>query len=153
MTPLMFAMMWAQADKDAPERLAVMTALVRAGADVRHEVPMLGTALDLATGAPDPGPLRAMLDGGVSPNPKPGSGQTPPLFRAANETSVENMRLLLDRGADVNARDALGTPTITHALRTMQLDQVEELLDRGADPRAVNLLGESFPYVLSTLMG
>src|SRR5262249_10550537 len=68
------------------------------------------------------------------------------------EATAGSMRLLLDRGADVNARDSLGTPVVTHALRAMQLDQVESLLDRGADPRAKNRLGQSFANVLEELM-
>lgn len=150
MTLLMFAMMRAS-DQD-PARLGIVTDLVRAGADVKHQVPELGTALDMALAAPRPGLLGALLDAGVSPDAMAGKGYTPSLHRAATEDTTENMRLLLDRGADINARDAVGTPAITYALRAMQLDQVEELLDRGADPRATNRLGQSFPNVLEQLM-
>jgi uncharacterized protein len=150
MTLLMFAMMRAS-DQD-PERLRIVSDLVRAGADVHQVVPELGTALDMALVAKKPGFLGALLDAGMPPDAKAGAGHTPALHRAATEDTVDHMRLLLDRGADVNARDTLGTPAITYALRGMQLDQVEELLDRGADPRAVNQLGQSFPNVLEQLM-
>ncbi len=151
MTLLMLAMAWAD-DDPTPERHAVITELVRAGADPGHRVPDLGSALDLALMSTTPDSLQAMLDGGLSPDAMAAGGDVPALHRAANEDSVDQMRLLLDRGADINARDAVGTPAITDALRGMQLDQVDELLDRGADPRATNLLGESFPYVLATLL-
>ncbi|KYF99005.1 hypothetical protein BE20_52700 [Sorangium cellulosum] len=150
MTLLVFAMHWASGQE--PARLQIVTELVRAGADVHHVVPLLSSALDLAILAESPAFLRAMLDGGVSPDARVGRGHTPALFRAASEATVESMRLLLDRGADVDARDSLGTPAITYALRALQLDQVEELLDRGADPRAVNRLGQSFARVLEELM-
>lgn len=159
MTLLMFAMAWAldgpepwPKDAPAPPCLAILRDLVRAGADPGHEVPLLGSALDLALDAKTPGPLRAMLDGGLPPDAMAAGGYVPALHRAANEESVEQMRLLLDRGADPNARDSLGTPALTSALRAMQLDQVSELLDRGADPRAVNQLGQSFAGVLQGMM-
>lgn len=151
MTLLLFAML--SASSLAPAPLAVVTALVRAGADVLAVVPGLGSALDLvlrATSGPEM--LRALLDGGVSPDARVGGGEIPALFRAAAADTVANMRLLLDRGADVNARDALGTPALTYALRAMQLDQVSELLDRGADPHVTNRLGQSFGNVLQGLM-
>lgn len=150
MTLLMFAMM--RASEQDPERLRIVTDLVRAGADVHQQVPELGTGLDMALRSKQPGLLGAMLDAGVSPDAMAGKGYTPALHRAATEDTTENMRLLLDRGADINARDAVGTPAITYALRAMQLDQVEELLDRGADPRAVNRLGQSFANVLEQVM-
>ncbi|WP_438011719.1 ankyrin repeat domain-containing protein [Sorangium sp. So ce321] len=150
MTLLVFAMH--RASGLEPERLQIVAELVRAGADVHHVVPGLSSALDLALLAQSPELLRAMLDGGVSPDARVGRGHTPALFRAAAEPTAANMRLLLDRGADVNARDSLGTPAITYALRALQLDQVEQLLDRGADPGAVNRLGQSFAHVLSELM-
>ncbi|MGK4007949.1 hypothetical protein WMF31_35360 [Sorangium sp. So ce1036] len=150
MTLLVFAMQWASGRE--PERLRIVTELVRAGADVHRVVPGLTSALELSLLSSSPDFLRAMLDGGVPPDARVGRGGTPALFRAAAEPTAANMHLLLDRGADVNARDALGTPAITHALRALQLDQVEQLLDRGADPRAVNRLGQSFAGVLAELM-
>src|SRR5262249_46390299 len=145
MTLVVFAALWAW--DEAPARLQIMTDLVRAGADVHHVVPDLASALGLALMAPGPGLLRAMLDGGVSPDVKIG-GDLPALARVSAEPTEASMKLLLEYGADVNARDSLGTPVITHALHRMQLDQVEILLDHGADPRAVNRLGQSFPNVL-----
>ena len=46
--------------------------------------------------------VRKLLDGGLSPNAATKSGGTTALMMAAPD--VEKMRLLLDRGADVNAR-------------------------------------------------
>lgn len=149
MTLLAFAMM-AASDLDAPH-LAVLTELVRLGADPHQEIPHIGTVWGGALNAATPHYAKALLDGGVDPNYKL-KGHTPSLFRASSETTVETMRLLIERGADVNARDTVGTPAITFVLRTMQLDQVDELLDRGADPSAVNLLGQSFLFVLTQLM-
>jgi ankyrin repeat protein len=149
-TLLFYALSWVLWREDRA-RLAVLGALVRAGADAAHQVPELGSVLDVALRARGTAPLRALLDAGVAPDTRLG-GTTPILFRAANEDAVEHMRLLLERGADVNARDSLANAAIVDALRSLQLDQVEELLDRGADPRVVNLLGDSFANVLEALM-
>jgi uncharacterized protein len=134
----------------APQHLAILTELVRAGADVRQPIDAIGSVWEVALGAPVSHFARALLDGGTSPN-LPIGLSTPPLFRAASHESVETMRLLIERGSDVCARDSLKTPVITHALRCMQLDQVAELLTHGADPSAVNLLGDSFLNVLATV--
>jgi uncharacterized protein len=147
-TLLVYAMM--AAATFSPPHLSVLTELVRAGADVRQRIDTIGSVWEAALGAPVPHFTRAILDGGTSPN-LPIGQSTPPLFRAASQESVETMRLLIERGSDVCARDSLKTPVITHALRAMQLDQVAELLTHGADPSAVNLLGDSFLNVLESI--
>jgi ankyrin repeat protein len=150
MTLLAFALARAAAGDGGA--LAAVSALVRAGADALHQqVEGVGTAVDLACAAATPDLLAALLDGGVAPGARV-SGTTPILFRAAHEGSPGNVAMLVARGADVNARDVLGTPAVTYALRALQLDQVDELLAYGADPSAVNLRGESFLYVLHALM-
>jgi hypothetical protein len=150
MTLLFYALSWALWREDR-SRLAVLSALVRAGADATQVIPELGSVLDVVLRVDGTVLLATLLDAGVAPDAKL-SGTTPILFRAANEQAVAHMRLLLDRGADPNARDSLGNTAIIDALRSLQLDQVEELLGRGADPRVVNRLGDSFANVLERLM-
>jgi ankyrin repeat protein len=50
----------------------------------------------------------------------------------------EVARLLLDAGADVNARAACGTTPLMEAVSCYQSDVVRLLLSRGADPNARN---------------
>ena len=52
------------------------------------------------------GDLRNLLDGGFNPDASTGSGKTTALMMAAFDP--EKLRLLLDRGADVNARASSG---------------------------------------------
>lgn len=149
-TLLAFAFM--AAGDEAPERLAMLTGLVRAGADVRQPVDAIGSVWEAALTSESPAFVRAILDGGVSAN-TPVGRSTPPLFSAASEDSVETMRHLIARGADLDARDTLGNSAAVHCLHAMQLDQAAELLARGASPDSVNLRGESFLWVLWTQWG
>ncbi len=149
-TLLAYALM-AASDRD-PQRLAIVSALVRAGADVHQPVADMGSLWGAVLLMPDPAFAAAFLDGGVTVDARVG-GYTPPLSYCAMERSAAVMRMLLARGADLDGRDTLGTPAITHALRAMELDVVEELLARGADGHAVNLRGESFLWVLQQIHG
>ena len=142
----MFAILWAL--EQDPTHLGVVTELVRGGADVHHVVPNFARALDLALAAKDPGLLRAMLDGGMSPDVRLG-GDTPAVFRAANETTQNSLELLIERGANVNARDSLGMTALLRAVYGMQLDQAEYLLDHGANPHPVDRLGRSLGNTLA----
>jgi len=63
-----------------------------AGVEPWVETMLFGTVAD----------VRKLLDGGLSPNAATKSGGTTALMMAAPD--VEKMRLLIDRGADVNAR-------------------------------------------------
>jgi ankyrin repeat protein len=51
------------------------------------------------------------------------------------------LRQLLDNGADVNTKDAEGTPLLMHAVLYADAEAVHMLLDRGADPNATNAAG------------
>jgi ankyrin repeat protein len=62
------------------------------------------------------------------------------------------MRLLLDRGADPNARDRLDRTAAMQAVTSLQLDLVEPLLDAGSDPNAFSTLGVSLAYGVASAL-
>jgi ankyrin repeat protein len=79
--------------------------------------------------------LRRLLDGGLSPNAATKSGGTTALMMAAPD--VEKVRLLLDRGADVNARANSRYSALMVAAQYQDGDAVINLLlDRGAQVAA-----------------
>lgn len=55
------------------------------------------------------------------------------LGTAALHGRLDAVKLLLDRGADINARDRLGETALISALLRTQLDVAEYLIDKGAD--------------------
>jgi ankyrin repeat protein len=59
-----------------------------------------------------------------------------PVHSAASVRDIETMRLLLDRGADVNARQQLGFTPLHAAAGNGDTAMADLLLSRGADPRA-----------------
>jgi hypothetical protein len=149
MTLLFFALQHAFGEK--AQALQVATILVRAGADPFQKVPDLGSVLGASLQAKSPLYVKALLDAGVSPDAVEGS--TPILFDVAREHTAETLKLLLDRGADINKSDSLGNTALMRALMSMQLDQVSYLLDRSASPSFVNINGVSFAGQLQFQIG
>jgi hypothetical protein len=78
--------------------------------------------------------LQAMLDGGLSPNYKT-PGQTPLLQRAAGPGGgvLTVVQLLIERGADINARDSIGNTALSKSITSMNLEIALYLVNRGAD--------------------
>jgi uncharacterized protein len=144
MTLLFFALHSAFGEK--PQQLDILTRLVRYGADPLLKVKDLGSVLGVALRAKSPLYVKALLDGGVSPDTI--KEDTPILFDAATEHTFDTLKLLLERGADPNRRDSLGATALMKALTSMQLDQVTYLLDHGASPDFVNINGVSFAFQL-----
>jgi hypothetical protein len=74
-------------------------------------------------------------------NVKERRGGATPLMHAAAIGSLDAMRLLLDRGADVNAKNAAGATALMWA--ATDLAKVRLLLDRGADVNVASSLGHT----------
>jgi len=133
-------LMWFAMPPGRPNFEAVKT-LVALGVDPDKQIAQgIGSALD-ATILPRKDPndqtgirlLQAMLDGGLSPNYKT-KYQTSLLQRAAGAGygSLAAVQLLLERGADINARDSIGGTALTQAIGTHP-EIVLYLVNRGAD--------------------
>jgi ankyrin repeat protein len=145
---------------ESERQLAIVTTLLRAGADPlqRAREPknggsILSLALLRAEGGGGPAFLKAVLEGGVSPDSVEYHGAKRPLiFRMASQDTPDSLRLLVERGADVNARDRLGGAPIMSAIRTFALDEINYLLDHGADPKVVDRHGQSFAFQLQDVV-
>jgi ankyrin repeat protein len=70
-----------------------------------------------------------------------GSGEgDPPILLAASQNCVDTVRLLLDKGADVNAKDHDGWTPLIKAASGGLTDLARLLLERGADMDVVDKL-------------
>ena len=99
--------------------------------------------------------LRRLLDGGLSPNAATAAGGTTVLMAAAPD--VEKMRLLLDRGADVNARAKSRFSALMVAAQYQEGDAaINLLLDRGATvapPEGAPPIFNANPFSLAAYAG
>jgi ankyrin repeat protein len=108
-----------------PVTIAPMPETLPANVEPWVETVMFGTVAD----------LRRLLDGGLSPNAATAAGGTTVLMAAAPD--VDKMRLLLDRGADVNARAKSRYSALMVAAQYQEGDAaINLLLDRGAQMAA-----------------
>jgi ankyrin repeat protein len=77
--------------------------------------------------------LRRMLDAGADVNARDGELAETPLHVAARRRRCGAVRILLDGGADLDAKNAGGKTAYAHAMRRAFLDVADILQRRGAD--------------------
>jgi len=98
-----------------------------------------GAPLIVALRADEPWYAERLLAAGASPNP-PGD-PLGPMTTAIALGSAGGVRLLLDRGADINAHERTGNTALLTALDMDQFAAAELLLARGADAWAIDTGG------------
>jgi len=117
-------------------RLDVLKTLVKAGADLKYIGPLKRRVLSHAIGWKSHEILSYLWEhaqshkGIVDINERDVELQTP-LMIAAREGSISVVRDLVDRGADVDARDRSGMSAVMHAARKDYAEIVDVLLSRG----------------------
>lgn len=117
----------------AHKNFAAVSVLIALGSRPDEQVVEgLGSPLNAAFESRELQLLTAMLDGGLSPNhthPK----ENLMLQRAVTSGTPAHVKLLLDRGADVNQRDGIGGTALTEAISAVRPDVALYLVERGAD--------------------
>jgi ankyrin repeat protein len=97
--------------------------------------------------------IRRLVDAGADPNATVGAGETA-LMTAARTGNIDAVRLLLDRGAQVNAADTESNQTaLMLAIRENHPDVVRLLLERGADAKARTKIIDNPPPEAGNLQG
>ncbi|WP_314421026.1 ankyrin repeat domain-containing protein [Pseudescherichia vulneris] len=135
MTLLFWAISNAINDKKTAPRLKIITELVKAGADPLQPRPAGGSSPAEFVLKGDSGEwIRAILDGGLSPDARDKIHHEPILFETIKAKNTETLKAMLDHGANINVTDSLNSTLLFEALNYHSYDHVLFLLDRGADP-------------------
>jgi ankyrin repeat protein len=131
-------------------KLKAVTRLVQLGANEEQEVPGIGQPISMAVRMKEPKVLKAILDGGGNPNAKSRQerGGTPILEEAVDHDNLESLKMLLDAGANVNARDSLGQTPIFRASNVSSFDAMKMLIDKGASLDVTNKRGITLAWVV-----
>jgi Ankyrin repeats (3 copies)/Ankyrin repeat len=142
LTPLMLAI-------SSAAKPSVVDALVKGGADVNRAAEGM-LPLNFALTLRHYGIAGYLLDHGANVNgADPLLGATPLIeyvmsFQKSGDAEARAMlKRLLDKGADVNARDPSGATALRWAVIAGQHDMVQALLDAGADPTLANHKGDT----------
>ena len=126
-TPLVWA-----AERNRPK---ILTWLLDQGAHLDFHNDWEDSALGAAAWNGHTEIVKLLLDGGA--NTEIGAGEDAygtPLHRACCQGNLELVRMLLDRGAEINSENNSHDTPLCFAVGEGRLDVVSYLLDRGADP-------------------
>jgi hypothetical protein len=123
-TPLMCAV--------ANDQVEAALFLISHHADVNHKTKDATNCMQLATMLGNVRILTALIEAGANIDERADRGATPVMW-AANRGHLDALRLLIQRGADVNALDTLSHTALMYA-QPERLHVVEFLLEHGADP-------------------
>ena len=135
------ALMWAVRE-DRPELVSLLLAR-GASVDAKTRTGAQPAARPPGAGGGSHGV--GIVRGGVPPQGEqpPAPGGMTALSFAAREGRLEAARLLLDAGADVNAREANGISPLVMAITNRHTKVAAMLLARGADPNAADWWGRT----------
>jgi len=110
--------------------------LLKRGADPNLADESGATALMWSV--PDRSKIQSLLDHGAAVDARSETGRTALLVAASYPGTVDLLRLLLTRGADLRAQERAGTTALALAVRSADVDVVRFLVERGLSPDALN---------------
>lgn len=118
-----------------------MKILIDAGADVNAKSGLDATALIWSS--MDHKKVQLLINAGTDVNVKSKIGRTPLIVAATRSGSAETLRLLLSKGADGKAVDALGTTALVEAAHANDLEAMRLLVAAKPDIDAGDLIGNT----------
>src|SRR3984885_14004668 len=135
------ALHWAVRDDD----LAIVESLLAAGADPKARDRYGLTPVSLACSNANAVILKRLLDAGADPNSPDPQGTTALMIAARTDGGTNAVKLLLERGAAVNARDAVQSSALLWAVRSNHSDIVDLLIHHDAEINARTRKGNPPP--------
>ncbi|CAX57334.1 ankyrin repeat domain-containing protein [Erwinia pyrifoliae] len=145
MTLLFWAISSSLYDQATPERLQIITELVKAGADPLQPQPnMPGSPAESMMQADKGIWIKAILDGGLSPNARDRVHHEPIIFESFNAKNTETLKVLIDYRADLNIQDSLKRTPLINALYSGKIEHIQLLLLNGADPLINDRFNDNF---------
>ncbi|HFD3847220.1 ankyrin repeat domain-containing protein [Serratia marcescens] len=137
-------------DKNTPERLKIITDLVKAGADPLQPRPEGRSSPAEYVMKADKGVwIQAMLEGGLSPNARDEINNQPIIFKSFQAVNTETLSTLIDYKVDVNIKGAMNRTPLINALYNSCPEHIEVLLAHGANPLAKDDFNDSFLSLIS----
>lgn len=141
MTLIMYAMMNRRKD--------CLTVLLTHGQDPNQNTHLGKSKLQIqpvgiAAGGEDNEILTILLDHGGNPNSR--FDDEPALFATIKNDHYDHMRLLLDRGADINSTNKDGNTLVNILSYTNRFEQIAYLIKRGADVHKPNNHGATLAF-------
>ena len=130
------------------QNAAVVRLLLEHGAPIDEREPMNNTPICQAAIWAETSIAKLLIDRGAKVNPD--NVSNPPLTSARNAALV---KLLLDHGADVDARDAAGATALWYASDLDDASIASMLLAHGADVNAVDLASGDTPLIRAARHG
>ncbi len=150
MTLLFWAINNAIFDKNTPERLKIITDLVKAGADPLQPRPEGRSSPAEYVMKADKGVwIQAMLEGGLSPNARDEINNQPIIFKSFQAVNTETLSTLIAYKADVNIKGAMNRTPLINALYNSCPEHIEVLLAHGANPLVKDDFNDSFLSLIS----
>lgn len=150
MTLLFWSVLNSSYDNATPERLTIITDLVKAGADPLQPRTEGGSSPAEFVLQGDKGVwIKAMLDGGLPPDARDKKFNKPIIFETLKAKNIETLKVMLEYGADVNARGPMDRTLLINALYTSKIEHIEFLLEKGADPQLSDSFNENFVYLIN----
>lgn len=125
---------------------AVKLAL-KMGADPNYKNGFGENIVSSVAGAKFPELLEVALDAGGDPNSL-GESDVPAIFNAIGEVRWTNIKLLVERGADLNLTDGPGRNSALYGAFINQYEVVYWLLQHGADFRQRAAVGADLAYIV-----
>ena len=125
MTLLFWVISNAINDKKTAPQLKIITELVRAGADPLQPRPQgKSSPAEFVLKGDNGDWIRAMLEGGLSPDAKDKVHNDPIIFETLEAKNTETLKAMLDHGADINITDSLGDTLLIYAMDYQSYDHV-----------------------------